>query len=218
MQPLTSLVTRERKNWNTFDYAEFSYAVNITSTSGVTVHLTSTTGLAAGMTLYQATTADDLVGQSIIVSVDSGTQITVTDQINWNTGAATVYAPISVNVAYTPIGPNPSVLKHYKNIEIMFRPDSSFTNLSFSINSDFDPTNQTINIAPLTSGGWGTFGWGNDPWGGSLLIAPVVRTLTPRQQARAHWLNMSIQHDEALSNFAISGVNVNFAYASTRFK
>lgn len=211
-------VARERKNWNNTDFADFSYTVTITSSSDLTVNLASTTDVVAGMTLYQEDGDGSLVGQSIIASVDSSTQITVSDMVSWLADTATVYAPISVNVAYTPIGPDPSYVKHYQDVELMFRTDSSFVNLAFSVNSDFDPVDITTDITPTLGGGWGTQPFGTEPWGGIITESPVVRTLVPRQHARAHWLNMSVQHNEALSNFALVGINVNYVPVSSRFK
>jgi hypothetical protein len=211
-------VVRERKNWTNFDYTDFSFAVTVTSASGLTVHLSSTTNCSVGATLYQLDGTGSLVGQSVIVSVDSSTQITVTNLFSWIAGAATVYNPISVNVAYTPISGNVAWVQHFQDCELFFRTDSSFTNLNVSFSSDFDSTDETTMLTVVQGGGFGTVPFGEEPFGGVATFAPVIRTLVPRNKARCHWLNPSITHNEALSNFALTGINFFYNYVSSRFR
>src|SRR6185437_12714428 len=100
----TGYVTQERKNWNSFDYADFQYTATVVSSSGLNVTLTSTANIQVGDSLYQIDSLGNLVGQSIITGVTSSTVITVTDLIPWIAGTATVYQPITVSFKYTPIG------------------------------------------------------------------------------------------------------------------
>jgi hypothetical protein len=213
----TGQVVRERKNWDIFDYADFEYAVTITSSSGVTVHLASTTNIAAGDSLYQEDALGNFVGQSIIVSVDSATQITMTDIIGWANSAAIVYQPIAVNATYTPIGADFAWVKHFQDFQVMFR-EATFTNLQIGFASDLDAGTEYTTILPLTGSGFGTVPFGNGPFGGVGTIAQVARTLVPRNKARCHWMIPSINHSEALSNFAINGMNFYFQYVSARTK
>lgn len=214
----TGQVVRERKNWNNFDYTDFSYTVTVTGATLLVVNLVSTANISVGDTLYQVDGTGSLVGQSVITSVVSSTQITVTDQASWINGAATVYQPITVNVAYTPISGNVSWVQHYGDVELFFRPDSSFTNLSFSVSSDFDSLDETTTLVAVQGGGFGTVPFGEEPFGGVTTFAPVIRTLVPRNKARCHWLNPSIQHAEALTNFALTGINFFYNYVSSRFR
>lgn len=213
----TGYVTQERKNWNNFDYADFEYAVTVVSSSGLTVTVNSTTNLAVGMSLYQVDSLGSFVGKSIITAVPSSTTLTVTDNISWIAGAATVYAPIDVSFRYTPIGGNQAWVKHFQDCQVMFR-DGDFTDLTLSFSSDFDASDVDTTLTPTSSGGFGTIAFGDEPFGGVGTIPSVARTLVPREMARCHWLTPSVSHSEALSNFALTGINLFYNYVSSRTK
>jgi hypothetical protein len=217
MESTASLVSQERKNWNIFDYADFEYAVTVVSSVTTSVTLASTTNLEAGMTLYQEDSMGNLVGSSIITDVVSSTVITVTDTMSWIAGAATVYAPISVQFKYAPSGGNQAWVKHFQDFEAMFR-DANFTDLTVSFSSDFDASDVDTHLIPSQGGGFGTVPFGEEPFGGVGTIPQVARTLVPRQMARAHWLTPSVSHSEALSNFALTGINLFYTYVSSRMK
>lgn len=213
----TGQVVRERKNWNIFDFADFEFAVTIVSSSLLTVTLSSTTNMAVGDTLYQTDNTGALIGQSIITNIVSSTVVTVTDLIPWIAGAATDYQPISVGVQYNPIGENFAWMKHFQDFQAFFR-DATFTNLKFAFSSDLDPAAEETTITPILGSGFGTVPFGQEPFGGAATIAQVARTLVPRNLARCHWLTPSIAHAEALSNFALTGINFYFVYVSSRTK
>ncbi len=217
MESTRSLVTQERKNWNIFDYAEFEYAVTVVSSANMTVTLASTTSITAGMTIYQTDSLGSFVGQSIITAVVDSTRITVTDVIPWVAGAAKVYEPIAVSFKYTPMGGNQAWVKHFQDCEVMFR-DANFTKLTLSFSSDFDVADEDTILIPTSSGGFGTVPFGEEPFGGVATIPQVARTLVPRAKARAHWLTPSVSHAEALSNFALTGINFFYTYVSSRTK
>lgn len=210
-------VAKERKNWNIFDFADFEYSVTVVSSSSLTVTLSSTTNVSVGDTLYQEDSLGSFVGQSIVTAVTDSTHIVVTDLITWVAGTATVYQPISVGIEYNSVGNNFSYVKHFQDFQAFFR-DATFTNLSFGFSSDFDTNTEITTITPITGGGFGTVPFGNEPFGGVATIAQVARTLVPRNMARCHWLTPSITHAEALSNFALTGINFNFVYVSSRTK
>lgn len=217
-QSTTGLVTRERKNWNQFDYAEFSYPVTIVSNSGTSVTVVSSANATVGASLYQQDSLGSFIGLSIITAVPDATHIVVTDPlISWIPGAATIYNPISVSVIFTPIGGNFAWVKHFQDFQAFFR-EAQFTDLAFGFASDFDANVETTIIVSQTGPGFGFVPFGNEPFGGVGTIAQVARTLVPRNKARCHWLTPSITHSEALSNFALTGVNFFYTYVSSRSK
>lgn len=210
-------VVRERKNWNIFDFTDFDFDVTVVSSSSLTVTLASTTNVTAGDTLYQEDGTGAFIGKSIITSVVDATTITVTDVVAWSAGAATVYQPISVGVLYNSIGEDFSWVKHFQDFQAFFR-DATFTDLTFSFASDFDGVAEETTIEPILGSGFGTVAFGQEPFGGIATIAQVARTLVPRNKARCHWLTPGISHSEALSNFALTGINFYFTYVSSRTK
>jgi hypothetical protein len=218
MYPNSDLMTRERKNWTSFDFADFSFPVTITSSSGFLVNLTSTASAAVGDTLYQTDISGAVIGQSIITVINSGTQLTVTDFFGWEAGAATIFQPIPIDIEFTPISGNVAWVQHFTDCILFFRTDSVFTLLDVAFNSDFDPTNEITTLTPVQGGGFGSVPFGSEPFGGVITFAPVIRTLVPRNKARCHWLNASIIHSEALTNFALVGINFFYNYVSSRFR
>lgn len=211
-------VARERKNWNIFDYADFEYPITITSASGTTINVASSTDIAAGDVIYQVDGLGSFVGQSIVVSVNSATAITVEDtDLPWIAGAAIDYKSISVNLTYTPIGGNYAWVKHFTTAQAFFR-DATFTDLRLGFASDFATTTDYTTIVAPGGLGFGTVPFGEEPFGGGHTVPQVVRTLVPRNFARCHWLTPSITHSEALSNFALTGINFYYEYVSDRSK
>ena len=102
--------------------------------------------------------------------------------------------------------------------ELFFRTDSTFTTLNVAFNSDIDSSDDVTTITAQGGSGFGSVPFGEEPFGGISTVLPVVRTLVPRNKARCHWLNASVQHNEALSNFALTGINFFFNYTNSRFK
>lgn len=214
-QSLTGKVTRERKNWNIFDYADFSWTVTIVNSSNTTVTVASTTNIAVGSTLYQQDGSGNTIGQSIILAVPDSTTLLVSDDIPWVAGAATVYDPIPVDIIFTPIGGNFAWVKHFQDFQAFFR-EATFTDLAIGFSSDFDGTTEYTTILPQMGPGFGLVPFGQEPFGGVGTIAQVARTYVPRKKARCHWLTPAITHSEALSNFALTGINFFYNYVSSR--
>jgi len=217
MEPANSLVVQERKNWTIFDYAEFEYPVTVVSAIGAVITLVSNANVTVGSTIYQLDGLGNFLGQSIVLSVSTnGTDITVTaPNISWVAGAATIYNPIQVALQYLPIGGNQAWVKHFQDCQTFFR-EANFTNLQIGFSSDFDVSTEYTTLLPTTGSGFGTIPFGQEPFGGEALIAQVPRTLVPRNKARCHWLTPSINHSEALSSFALTGINLFYTYVSSR--
>lgn len=211
----TGQVVRERKNWNSFDFADFQYSITIVSSLGLIVTLAATNNMLVGDTLYQQDGLGSLIGQSIITAVTDSTHVVVTDIIPWIAGTAIDYQPITVGVQYNPIGQNFAWVKHFQDFQAFFR-DATFTNLTFGFSSDFDSATENTVITAIQGLGFGSVPFGQEPFGGVGTIPQVARTLVPRNKARCHWLTPSITHAEALSNFALTGINFYFIYVSSR--
>lgn len=212
--PTTPIVSRERKNWNIFDYADFEYVVNITANGGFIVTLTSTASINVGDTLYQADIFGE-IGKTIVTAVTDATHIVVEDSIIWDIAAATVYNPIAVKVLYQPIGGNRAWVQHFQDFQAFFR-ETRFTKLAMGFTTDFDSSEEVVEIKSLSPPGFGAVPFGLEPFGGDFSIASVARTLVPRNKSRCHWITPSITHAEALSSFALTGVNFYYLYVSSR--
>lgn len=205
-------IMQERKSFTETDYADDEYAVTITGTSGMTVSMSSTTGLLAGYTLVQG------FSQSEITAIVDSTTVTVKDTIAWSNGAATVYRPIPVIVEWAPVhGGNPTVTKLFKEILFFFsNPDFDTIGLSFS--SNFSQFDESFTITPTSLFGWGTFAWGAEPWGGGRGAVQPIRTWAPIQKCRAHWLTIKMTKSQALTTFALNGLTVYATSMGYRFR
>lgn len=204
--PLNKYIYQERKSFTLLDYADDQLSVTISSSTGTTVVLTSTTGINPGDTLAQFS-GGNLVRSSVIVSVDSGTDITVEDSLGWMAGAAIVYMPINSVVKYTPVhAGNPAMVKLFSDF-VMFFTDSRFTSINVAFTSDQSIGSEDFDVIPTSGGSWGLFPWGGVPWGGGLPPVQVIRTLIPSEKARCHWYNVTLTHNQALSSFGLAGIS-----------
>jgi len=196
-------VYQERKSFTEFDYADDSYAVNITGFTNVgttyTVNLTSTTNVRAGYTLSQA---DRKV---LVLSVVDSTHITVDAPQTWSNGAATVYTPINVVLKFVPEAcGNPGLVKHFKECHAIFSV-ADFDSFDLGFYTDFYSAINFSTLVPKISTGWGAGPWGEFPWGSGAPELQVIRGYVPLPQRRGHWLNITVNYSNALSNFALDG-------------
>lgn len=219
---------KERKTFDPTDYADEDYAVTISSSSGTTVVLVSTTNLAAGMTLV-----DSAGTTSKIVSVDSATDITVEDTVTWTAGAATAYTPISCAVTYTPQhAGNPGIVKHFKECTLFFD-QADFDTITVGFRSNFRQTFTEVDLEPVSGysttgtgsgGAWGMFPWGIGPWGSggagptTTTDAGVARTYYPLETRRALWTQIRMRNAEAFSAFSLLGASLIFDGVGTKFR
>lgn len=208
----SAYVYQERKSFTLADYADEELAVTITGRSGTTVNMSSTTGIVAGDVLYQSGK------KSVVVSVDSGTAVTVEDEKTWKSASATVYKPISVEVeTIQQHAGNPGILKHFRDLVVLFR-RANFTDLSIGIKSDISQVLDVTDLYPVNPIAWGGAPWGTFGWGGGESDFQVIRTLIPRNKQRGHWLKVNIAHSNARDYFAIAGMSLMFNNMRERFR
>lgn len=211
--PAFPYIYQERKSFQTTDYADDQFAVTITSFSGTTVHVNSTTNLLAGYKLSQGTK------KSTIVTVVNGTTLLVEDSLNWLLAAAIVYKPIALSLEWVPIhGSNPTMTKLFQEVIFFFsRPD--FEKMAVTFSSDFSQATESFDVSPsLTPAGWGVEPWGDGPWGGGPGLLQSIRTWVPVEKARAHWILIKVRQSEALATFALNGMMVAAKSMAYRFK
>jgi hypothetical protein len=205
-------VRQERKTYTVEDYAEDEFAVTISSSSGTTVTLVSTSDCAVGQTLAQG-----LTRTAIITEVTDATTLEVDSDEAWEAAAGKVYNPIDVEIEWAPIhGGNPGLMKQFPEISFFFR-DATFSSLDILFASNFSETSSAISIEAQFTGAWGAGGWGGSPWGGGPPSDQPIRTYVPLEQQRAHWANLSLEHEEALTNIGLEGFSMVANEMDTRF-
>lgn len=203
---------QERKNYTSTDYADDEVALTVTGSSGTTVEVADTTGVEAGWDLTQELTS------SPITEVTDGTHLVVEDTVTWNNAAAIAYCPISVAVKWAPIhGGNPTITKLFQELEFFFsNPD--FDSLTIAVSSNFSQYDESFDIVPVSLGGWGAAPWGTEPWGGGRGEIQPIRSWTPKEKCRAHWLLIKLTCAQSLRTFALNGLTIKAVTMGYRFK
>ena len=205
-------VYQERKAYDIFDNAEEEFSVTISSFTGTTVVVASATGLVIGQTLAQSSSKKGKISNIV------GTTLTIDRVVSWSTGAATSYNPISTQVKYTPShGGNPGILKHFSELMMFFR-EADFKTINIKISSNYDLTEVSTSLTPIGGGDWGGYPWGAEPWGDSPISLQPIRTYIPLGSQRANWISIKVQHEEALTKFALAGFSLWLNGMSSRFK
>ena len=210
-------IRQERKDYRITDYADRELALNILSSSGTTVELADTTGLVAGWSIAQFS-GTIVIRDSVIETVVDGNHVTVADTLNWESGSATGYEPIDALLTWAPLhGDMPAVLKHFQDQVAIFS-NANFDTLEFSYTSDVSIVSESVELSPKGGAPWGLFAWGEAEWGGGTPQLQPIRTLVPKEKARCHWINLSAEHNQALTSFALAGMTLFFEPVSPRSK
>jgi hypothetical protein len=203
----------ERKTYTIFDYALEEWGLNIVSYSGTTVTVDSTADAVEGYSLAQGATQ-----VAKIETVVNGTTLEMDREIAWDVGVATIYQPIANEVKWTPIhAGNPGVLKQFPEVTTFFR-QANFREIQLVFTTNFIQNKQRVTISPIRTGNWGEFDWGEEDWGGGPPALQPIRTYIPLEAQRAHWINFAIEHEEALTVFALCGFSVLNNKCSARFR
>lgn len=207
----TNFLYQEVKTYNPngFDFADDRYPVTITGVSGKVISLSSVTHAQAGQTLLQN------FFTSVVISVDVvHSTITVADLFSWQNGAATLANPFQQTVLTTPISANfTHYMKNFSRLIYNFS-NANFTTIQASCISDVSLFSETWPIAPQVNGLWGLFNWGEIPWNGTSLLTQAVATCPPRQKMLAHWVQVGLSLNQALSNFQFLGCSLTYDIVS----
>jgi len=203
----TFFLRQERKNRTVEDYAEDEFAVVLSSSSTTEITLVDTSDIVAGQSIAQEITTG-VFRQAKVVSVDSATVITVDRNKGWIAGAAKVYNAISQEVTWTPIhGGNPGMIKQQPMVALFFR-NAEFRTVDVKFSSDFADESTVTSIESVRTGAFGVGTFGIGTFGGGLADPQPIATYVPAEQQIGHWLNMTIEHNEALTRMALAGYSL----------
>jgi hypothetical protein len=216
-------VREERKLYDVTDYAdrELDLVILSSDSSAKTIEIADTTGLVAGWTVAQFNGTIP-VRESVIVSVDDSTHVTVDSAENWSIGVAKGYEPIQYTLTWAPIhGGNPALIKQFQDHVIIFK-GAQFDSFTFKYTSDFSVTEEEVDLVPIGIP-YGLFTWPGPttavlPWGGNNPGLQPIRTYVPKEKAMAHWLNITASLKQALKQFSIVGMSLFTHDMSSRMK
>lgn len=211
--PVNDFVYKERKEFNTFDYADESYDLIITNVNDDIITVDDVTNVEVGYSLRQGNY------YTLITEInDNDLTINLNKSNRWINGDAEVYIPIQTEIRFQPnttgaIGQ----MKHFREMEFVFL-DASFTEAQAIFTTNFRPTPINQELLPRTFGSWGSFPFGTLPWGGIKGGQQVIRVLIPRESARAIWLNTGIRLEESFTSFSLAGYSVLYEITGERHK
>ena len=196
-------------NPNGFDFADDRYPVTITGATGLVVSLSSVTHAQVGQTLAQNFFA------SIVTAVNTmASTVTVTDLFSWSNGDATLAQPFQQTVVTTPISANfTHYMKNFSRLIYNFS-NANFSTITASCISDVSLFTETWPIVPQINGAWGLFQWGQIPWNGTSLLTQAVATTPPIQKMLAHWVQVGLSLNQALSHFQFLGCSLSYDIVS----
>jgi hypothetical protein len=208
-----AVIYKERKNYTDTDFADTDIPINIVSSVGDTIVLTSAVGLTSRMSVIQGTSS------SIIESVDIPTNtIVLTDIFTWVPGAAIAVTPIRVMLTTIPNAQsNPGVLKETCELSLLFR-TTGFDELTLTISTDLTGNGTPFRVIPSRFGAWGQFPWGEAQWGGNTSGENRIRVLLPTNTRRANWFTWTLEGEKCFSSFAMQGYSMIWSEMSSKQK
>lgn len=210
---LLKYIHKSRKDFVITDFADDEYSLTITAYSSTTVEVNSTADAVEGQTLYQN---EDV--QAVVSEVVDGTTLTVDREADWALGAAKLYDPVPVSIQWAPVhGGLPGTLKQFSEAVFFFK-EAVFALINVIFGTNFAKTGKDTYIAPKYGNTFGEGGFGDGDFGGDIPDVQPIRTYVPLEQQRGHWLNVSIEHAEACTQFALAGIGLVMEAMDTKFK
>ena len=209
-------VRKERKTLTVTDYSEDEFSLTVVSSTDTTIEVNSTSDAVIGQTIAQLSSGVP-VRQAVVTEVTDATHLEVDRTQLWEVAAATLYDPIDVEVQWAPIhGGNPGIVKQFPEVSVFFR-EAIFRTIDLLFSSNFSDISAVTSISPIQTGAFGVGPFGQSPWGGGPPDVQPIRTYLPLEQQRAHWIDMQIEHSEALTLMAIAGYSMPSFPVSERF-
>jgi len=207
----------ERKTYTNADYADQSYALTITATDTTlnTITVTDSSNVQIGDVIQQTVGADQfstqVTGNTILTGV-----IDVVDATGFTTGSATDYRSIVTQIQYCPItGGFAEYVKAFASFQFMFS-NANFDTIQVSMSTDFFPSTETVNLSPISFGGWGTLPWGTFNWGVSTIPEQLIPTWPTKNTRYAHWVIIGLELTQAFTSLSLDGMACTFDIVSTR--
>lgn len=193
---------QERKTLTYADFVDYSFAVTISSFSGTTITLASTSGIEVGDILYYSSSVNSRV------SAVGATTVTVEDTLGgWAAGAATIYKSYESVAQWTAAsGGNPGTLKQFPECAFLFR-KARFGSATASYATDVSGSFEDVPLVGAATGLWGLFDWGSGVWGASPVAQPI-RTFVPLEKTRATILRVKFTIQQGWSDWKLNGLSI----------
>lgn len=210
-------IFKERKSFTNADYADQAYAINIisTDTTNNTLTLTSSANVQIGDVIQQNVGADQFSTQVTGNTVLTGI-VNVNSAVGFTAGAATDYRSIITEIQYAPIhGGFSEYVKGWTSWQFMFS-NANFRTIRLAMSSDWFPSSEIVDMAPIAFGGWGTQPWGTFNWGVSTVPEQIITTWPTRNTRYNHWVIINLSLTQAFTSLSLDGLSGTFDIISTR--
>lgn len=212
----SSITTRGYYNFNPYNAnvvnGSDKYPITIIDSQAYEVTVTSIPDeVQVGYTVEQ----DGL--SSTITAIDTvNNKFTLSTSVIYEIYNAKVYTPIKKTIEWYPITcNNPSFFKHFREITFIFL-DARFRDLSFDVYTDSSPDKENTIIKATSLYAWGYGQWGVFAWGGDVGGRQAIRSYIPLEKSRCRWLDLSLNSEQAFTQFIVSGVSLMYSVASER--
>lgn len=207
----------ERKTFTNADFADQEYDIVIMSVNTIvnTLILTDSTNVAIGDIIQQTT------GQVQITSQVTGNDLTtgvvnVESADGFSPGAASDFRSIHTEIQFAPIhGGFAEYVKKFTVWQFYFS-NADFNEITLSMSSDFYPSAETVELVPISFGGWGTLPWGTFNWGVTNIPQQIIPTWPTKNTGYAHWVIINLSLTQAFTALSLDGVSATFDVVSTR--
>jgi hypothetical protein len=205
-------VVKERKNFNQSDIADEQVDCTVSAVAENVITIDHSSALLANVGDMFWETDNKY---SIITAVDDvADTLTLTDDLDWSTGAGEIRGYIPVSIEWNPITcDRPSALKQFSECTLMFNQPAREFDLGFK--STNSPAVDSITFESETDGAWGYFPWGDVPWGGEVDITEY-RTYVPRQKQRGTSLVVKFEQDTIYNDFELAGFSLVYRDISSK--
>lgn len=210
-------VYEERKTYSDLDFADEEVAITINSidTGNSQFTLADSTLVSIGDIIQQEVAGEQFSTQVTGNNTTTGV-VDVEDTDGFTTGSAQDFHSISTLIQYTPITCGfPSNIKKFSNWQFIFN-NANFEDLTVSFTSNFYPTPETVDISPVSVGGWGTQAWGTFPWGVSSANEQNIPCNPTLNTSYAKWVVVQMALTEAFTSIALDGLICSFEVVSVR--
>lgn len=210
-------VFQERKNYNNSDYSDEEYSVTITATDTTlkTITLLSSVNVQIGDTLQQTVSGTQYTTQVTGNNTVTGV-INVESATGFAAGAAQDFRSIATKVRYTPVTCGFSQYNKKFMVWDFYFENANFTEMDVEFSTDYVIVQESVTLAPQTSGGWGTLAWGTFTWGISTFPEQVIPCWPTPNTAWGHWVVIEFQLQQAFTSIALNGISGTFDIISTR--
>lgn len=212
-------ILKERKTFTNDDYADEQTTITINSidSTALTMTLASSATVNVGDQISQ--TNGGATYFAVVTANNTVTNVITVDTVTgFVTGSAGDIASINSTITFMPTNCGyPAFIKKFNTYNFEFS-NISFDTCTASFTTDFYPNSESVTLTPKQANTWGTFMWGTQPWGVTTQALQPISTYATKNTSLGHWMNVTLNLQQAFSGFALLGYAVFYDFLGSRSK